>query len=510
MEYTVSKLAMLSGVSARTLRYYDQIDLLKPSRINSSGYRIYGQPKVDLLQQILFYRELEMPLEEIKSILQSDNFDIHEALESHLVNLNNQRKRLDRLIQTVENTIQAKEGGPEMSEQEKFEAFKKERIAENEDKFGKEIRKEYGNAVVEQANKRLRNTTAFQMANYKALNDELDRKLAEATKLGDPSSGLAQEVCELHHEWIAAAWPEGHYDKEKHYNLSVMYVEDERFRAYYDKIEPSEEQNGILTTEEELIEQDKQLKAINAKIAHTAKRNKGEDLEFTFTYMENIKKLFEILQQNKCTKGTYMGYLLQLQTYLTFDNELIDDKTDKPLNRTGIGKVLKVSDRKQSRKFINLMIDEGLLKEVKGENGKYFEMNNRYSFRGRTRSKKVAKIFNKSIRSVYKDNLPADVAFLYLLIPYVSLEENVLAHNPYEQNPSKLDVLINKDIAQLTGVSIDTVYRKKDRMIFNGLYVFKTETKGAKTNYVINPLVFYRHHGEPHESIVRSFMIKGK
>ena len=238
MEYTVSKLAMLSGVSARTLRYYDQIDLLKPSRINSSGYRIYGQPKVDLLQQILFYRELEMSLEEIKSILQSDNFDIHEALESHLIHLSNQRNRLNRLIETVEKTIQAKEGGTEMSEQEKFEAFKKERIAENEEKFGKEIREKYGNAVVEQSNKKLRDTTASQMEKFKALNDELDKKLAEATRLGDPRSGLAQEVCKLHHEWLVAAWPEGHYDEVKHYNLSVMYVEDERFKAYYDKIEP--------------------------------------------------------------------------------------------------------------------------------------------------------------------------------------------------------------------------------------------------------------------------------
>ena len=280
-------------------------------------------------------------------------------------------------------------------------------------------------------------------------------------------------------------------------------------KSYVD-LETGELQNGILNTEEMLRNQEKQRKAINAKIVHTAKRNRGEDLEFTFTYMDNIKKLFETLQQNKRTKATYMGYLLQLQTYLTFDNELIDDKTDKPLNRTGIGKVLKISDRKQSRKFINLMIDEGVLKEVKGEHGKYFEMNKRYSFRGRTRSKKVAKIFNKSIRSVYKDNIPADVSFLYLLIPYVSLEDNVLAHNPYEQNPSKLDVLTSKDIAQITGVSLDTVYRKKDRMTFNGLYVFKTETKGAKTNYVINPLVFYRHHGEPNESIVRSFMVEGK
>lgn len=238
MEYTVSQLARLSGVSARTLRYYDQIELLKPSRMNSSGYRIYERAEVDLLQQILFYRELDMPLENIKMIVQSDGFDGREALESHLVHLNHQRKRLDRLIKTVEQSIQAREDGTEMSEEEKFEAFKKEMIAENEEKFGKEIRKKYGNAVVEQSNEKLRNTTASQMANFKALNDELDRKLAEATRLGDPRSGLAQEVCELHREWLVAAWPEGYYDKEKHYNLSVMYVEDERFKAYYDKIEP--------------------------------------------------------------------------------------------------------------------------------------------------------------------------------------------------------------------------------------------------------------------------------
>ena len=65
MEYTVNKLAQLSGVSGRTLRYYDQIGLLKPARINSSGYRIYGQKEGDLLQQILFYRELGVSLEEI-------------------------------------------------------------------------------------------------------------------------------------------------------------------------------------------------------------------------------------------------------------------------------------------------------------------------------------------------------------------------------------------------------------------------------------------------------------
>ena len=73
--YTVQKLAQLAGVSGRTLRYYDEIELLKPARINSSGYRIYGQKEVDRLQQILFYRELDMDLDTIKSILSSSSFD---------------------------------------------------------------------------------------------------------------------------------------------------------------------------------------------------------------------------------------------------------------------------------------------------------------------------------------------------------------------------------------------------------------------------------------------------
>ncbi len=66
MEYTVRKLAQIAGVSTRTLRYYDEIGILKPARINSSGYRIYGQKEVNLLQQILFYRELGVNLKNIK------------------------------------------------------------------------------------------------------------------------------------------------------------------------------------------------------------------------------------------------------------------------------------------------------------------------------------------------------------------------------------------------------------------------------------------------------------
>lgn len=76
MEYTIKKLSSLAGVSTRTLRYYDEIGLLKPARMNSSGYRIYEAKEVDLLQQILFYRELGVSLETIRDIVTAPSFDI--------------------------------------------------------------------------------------------------------------------------------------------------------------------------------------------------------------------------------------------------------------------------------------------------------------------------------------------------------------------------------------------------------------------------------------------------
>ena len=83
MEYTVHKLARIAGISARTLRYYDEIGLLKPARINSSGYRIYGKAEVDRLQQILFYKELGVSLDLIREIIYSPSFDSLIALYEH-------------------------------------------------------------------------------------------------------------------------------------------------------------------------------------------------------------------------------------------------------------------------------------------------------------------------------------------------------------------------------------------------------------------------------------------
>ena len=124
MEYSANKLAKMSGVSTRTLRYYDEIGLLKPVRVASSGYRIYGQAELDTLQQILFYRELGFPLEEIKKLMSAPDYDREQAFLSHLAELHIKRERIDTLINNVTRSIAAMKGEATMSDQEKFEGLK--------------------------------------------------------------------------------------------------------------------------------------------------------------------------------------------------------------------------------------------------------------------------------------------------------------------------------------------------------------------------------------------------
>ena len=238
MEYTISKLAILSGISSRTLRYYDEIGLLYPNRISSSGYRIYGQTEVDLLQQILFYRELDLSLEEIKKIVHGENFDIERALEHHHIQLIHEKKRIEKLIQTVEASIHSYKGESKMTDKEKFEAFKKDQIRQNEAQYGDEIRQEYGEKVAEQANDKLAGMTQGDYQSIEQLTEKLNNKLAEATKENNPESELGQEVAALHQQWIKHSWPVDYYTEENHYNLSLMYIEDARFKAYYEKIAP--------------------------------------------------------------------------------------------------------------------------------------------------------------------------------------------------------------------------------------------------------------------------------
>ncbi|WP_282155578.1 MerR family transcriptional regulator [Cytobacillus gottheilii] len=233
MEYTVQKLGALAGVSTRTLRYYDEIGLLKPARINSSGYRIYGEKEVNALQQILFYRELGVSLEEIKEIVSSPDFDSVAALKEHREKLLEKQRQLDQLIKNVNATILSAEGRMTMSDQEKFEGFKKKLVDDNEKKYGAEIREKYGDAAIDESNRKLMNMSEKDYEQLQALEQKMFTLLAEAIETGDPSSEIAQQAADLHKKWLCFYWKE--YNKDAHANLAQMYVDDERFTAYYDK-----------------------------------------------------------------------------------------------------------------------------------------------------------------------------------------------------------------------------------------------------------------------------------
>lgn len=236
MEYTIQKLANLAGVSTRTLRYYDEIGILKPARINSSGYRIYGLAEVNRLQQILFYRELGVGLDSIKDIVTAPTFDGAKALREHREKLLEKREHLDLLIANVDKTIAVTEGRMTMSNKEKFEGFKKKMIEDNEKKYGKEIREKYGKDRVEASNAKVMNMTQEQYEEVTALAEQLHTTLAEAFKTGDPSCELAQKAADLHRQWLTYYWNQ--YSKEAHAGLAQMYVDDERFTVYYDKEQP--------------------------------------------------------------------------------------------------------------------------------------------------------------------------------------------------------------------------------------------------------------------------------
>lgn len=236
MEYTVAKLSRLAGVSTRTLRYYDEIGILKPARINSSGYRIYGRSEVDRLQQIMFYRELGVSLEAIMAIMASDKFDKASALKEHHEKLLAKRNQLDILIRNVEKTIALTERRITMSDREKFEGFKKNLIDENEKKYGSEIRERYGEDTINASNAKLMNMTEEEYGRFERLGQEVLDTLYEAQKTGDPKCELAQKAAELHKQWLSFTW--NSYSKEAHAGLAQMYVDDERFTAYYDSKQP--------------------------------------------------------------------------------------------------------------------------------------------------------------------------------------------------------------------------------------------------------------------------------
>jgi DNA-binding transcriptional MerR regulator len=232
MEYTINKLGSLAGISTRTLRYYDEIGLLKPARISSNGYRIYGSNEVNLLQQIMFYKELGVPLDNIRDLLGSKDFNFEKALNEHMEKLIEKKLHIERLLDNVQRTIESYKGSDKMSDKEKFEGFKKNLVEDNEKKYGKEIREKYGDSQVDYSNQKVLNMSKEDHERISKLATDIIENLKLAYIDGNPNSEISQKVAKMHHEWLTFYWKS--YSKEAHAGLAQMYVDDLRFKKYYD------------------------------------------------------------------------------------------------------------------------------------------------------------------------------------------------------------------------------------------------------------------------------------
>ena len=237
MEYTIKQLAELAGVTTRTLRWYDQIGLLRPRRIRENGYRVYTGAEVDRLQHILFYRALGVELAQIGRLLDDPAFDHVAALRSHLTALTAQRARLDDLIGAVQRALATEERKEIMYDREKFEVFKRHAVEWNEATFGAEIRKKYGDAQVDRVYTHVLSLTPDRYDEWKTLGDTIQARLEAAVRAGEqPAGPVGKEIAQLHRRWLGFSGDP--YSPEKHRALAAMYPADTRFCAYYDRDTP--------------------------------------------------------------------------------------------------------------------------------------------------------------------------------------------------------------------------------------------------------------------------------
>lgn len=231
--YTPARLAHMSGVSVRTLHHYDKIGLLVPER-RSNGYRCYSSADAERLQQILILKRCGVELSDIAQILGSPGYDPATALRMHLAMLERRRDELDRLIATVEQTIDHLEKGTIMADKDRFEGLKRAALEQNEQEHGAEARGRWGDAAVDAANERILAVDEEEWNDMEALTEGILEQLKVAMATGDPAGAEAAKLVAMHARWLKMHWPEGVYTPEAHRGMGQMYVADERFSAYYD------------------------------------------------------------------------------------------------------------------------------------------------------------------------------------------------------------------------------------------------------------------------------------
>jgi len=234
VRYSVKQLARLAGVSVRTLHVYDKLGLLTPSVRTDAGYRYYGEPELLRLQQILFYKELDLPLKAIAEILDDPGFDLARALTGHKTALIARRHRLDLLLNTIDNTIDHLKNKTMSNFEKLYEgldgaaALRQEAI----DKWGEEAIVRSENALIGMGPAGLEQLKADQK--------DIDQRL-RALASDDPQSDAVQAQIARHYELIRGFWGlrAGEPMKAAAYKgLGDLYASDERYTAVDGKPNP--------------------------------------------------------------------------------------------------------------------------------------------------------------------------------------------------------------------------------------------------------------------------------
>lgn len=222
----VKEVADLVGISVRTLHHYDEIGLLTPDETTESGYRLYSDDNLEVLQQILFFKELGFPLKKIREIISSPSFDRREALELHRKMLLEKRSRLDQMIVMLDKTIQHTKGEIQMSNKEKFEGFD---FSHNP--YLQEAREMWGAEAVDNSNAKVGKMSKDQQEAMSKEMTSIYKKLA-ALRQDFPDSNESQAAIK---EWFDLLNKMGSYSLDAFKGLGQLYVDDERFMKNIDK-----------------------------------------------------------------------------------------------------------------------------------------------------------------------------------------------------------------------------------------------------------------------------------
>ncbi|GAB1483008.1 MerR family transcriptional regulator [Treponema sp.] len=231
---SIGEVAESAGISVRTLRLYDEMELLKPSARTIGGYRLYGADDLLRLQQILFFKELELPLIEIKEILDKPGFSYVETLSKHRNSLQKKVERLEILLKTLDRSISSIKGeSPMLKIEELYEGFAKEKAeryeAEATEKWG-------GSSAYKQSKERIGKMKKEEWKAVMARGEEITTAFADACRSGAAVDGpLAQSLCVRWTEHLRAFYEPTAEILE---GLASMYVDNDEFRANYEALAP--------------------------------------------------------------------------------------------------------------------------------------------------------------------------------------------------------------------------------------------------------------------------------